>query len=296
MRGDGLQAPDLPGAEASGIVRKESGPPDGGRLARENVVSLSKILYRLYQRRLLAEIRRGRLPQHIGLILDGNRRYARSIGLRDIVDGHRRGAQKLEEVLNWCEELDIRMVTIWILSTENLQRPPEELEGLLGLIEHKMRDTATDPKIHAKRMRIRAIGKLELLPESLKAAIRQAEEATRDYDRFYLNVAVGYGGRQEIVDGVQRLLRERQAQGMDLGRAIGEVTADSVGKYLYTYDLPDPDLIIRTSGELRLSGFLLWQSAYSEFYFCDAYWPAFRRIDLLRAIRSYQQRERRFGN
>jgi short-chain Z-isoprenyl diphosphate synthase len=259
-------------------------------------VSLSKILYRLYQRRLLAEIAHGKLPQHIGLILDGNRRYARSIGLRDIIDGHRRGAQKLEEVLNWCEELDIRMVTIWILSTENLQRPPEELEGLLGLIEHKMRDTATDPKIHAKRMRIRAIGKLELLPESLRAAIREAEEATRGYDRFYLNVAVGYGGRQEIVDAVQSLLRERQAQGMDLGRAIEEVTADSVSKYLYTYDLPDPDLIIRTSGELRLSGFLLWQSAYSEFYFCDAYWPAFRRIDLLRAIRSYQQRERRFGN
>jgi short-chain Z-isoprenyl diphosphate synthase len=259
-------------------------------------VSLSKILYRLYQRRLLAEIGRGKLPQHIGLILDGNRRYARSIGLRDIIDGHRRGAQKLEEVLNWCEELDIRMVTIWILSTENLQRPPEELDGLLGLIEHKMRDTATDPKIHAKRMRIRAIGKLEILPESLRAAIRQAEEATREYDRFCLNVAVGYGGRQEIVDAVQSLLRERQAQGMDLGRAIAEVTADNVSKYVYTYDLPDPDLIIRTSGELRLSGFLLWQSAYSEFYFCDAYWPAFRRIDLLRAIRSYQQRERRFGS
>ncbi|MFB3818552.1 MAG: polyprenyl diphosphate synthase [Candidatus Methylomirabilales bacterium] len=259
-------------------------------------MSLSKILYQLYQRRLLAEIARGKLPQHIGLILDGNRRYARSIGLRDIIDGHRRGAQKLEEVLNWCEELDIRMVTIWILSTENLQRPPEELVGLLGLIEHKMRDTATDPKIHAKRMRIRAIGKLELLPETLRAAIRQAEEATREYDRFFLNVAVGYGGRQEIVDAVQSLLRERQAQGMDLRRAIDEVNADSVSKYLYTYDLPDPDLIIRTSGELRLSGFLLWQSAYSEFYFCDAYWPAFRRIDLLRAIRSYQQRERRFGS
>jgi len=259
-------------------------------------VSLSKLLYHLYQRRLQAEIRRGRLPQHIGLILDGNRRYARSIGLRDIIDGHRRGAQKLEEVLTWCEELNIRMVTIWILSTENLQRPPEELDGLLQLIETKMRDAAHDPKTHAHRMRIRAIGKLELLPESVKAAIHEAEEATRDYDGFFLNVAVGYGGRQEIVDAVQRLLQERQMQGMDLGRAIGEITADSVSKYLYTYDLPDPDLIIRTSGELRLSGFLLWQSAYSEFYFCDAYWPAFRRIDLLRAIRSYQQRDRRFGN
>jgi short-chain Z-isoprenyl diphosphate synthase len=260
------------------------------------MVSLSKLLYRLYQHRLLSEIQQGRLPQHIGLILDGNRRYARSIGLPDLLDGHRRGAQKLEEVLNWCEELNIRMVTIWILSTENLQRPPEELSGLLRLIETKMRDAARDPKTHAKRMRIRAIGKLELLPPSVQEAIREAEEATSDYDGFYLNVAVGYGGRQEIVDAVQSLLRERQALGMSLDDAVKEITPDNVSKYLYMYDLPDPDLIIRTSGELRLSGFLLWQSAYSEFYFCDAYWPAFRRIDLLRAIRSYQQRERRFGN
>jgi short-chain Z-isoprenyl diphosphate synthase len=144
-------------------------------------------------------------------------------------------------------------------------------------------------------MRIRAIGKLELLPESLRDAIREAEDATREYDSFFLNVAVGYGGRQEIVDAVQSLLRERLANGMSPEAAIEEVTSDNLGKYLYTYDLPDPDLIIRTSGEVRLSGFLLWQSAYSEFYFCDAYWPAFRRIDLLRAIRSYQQRERRFG-
>jgi short-chain Z-isoprenyl diphosphate synthase len=255
-----------------------------------------KLLYRLYQRRLLNEIRRGQLPQHIGLILDGNRRYARAIGLSDILDGHRRGVAKLEEVLGWCEELNVRMVTIWILSTENLQRPPEELTGLLRLIETKMRDAARDPKTHAKRMRIRAIGKLELLPASVQEAIREAEEATRDYDGFYLNVAVGYGGRQEIVDAVQSLLRDRHALGMSLADAIESVTPDNVSKYLYMYDLPDPDLIIRTSGELRLSGFLLWQSAYSEFYFCDAYWPAFRRIDLLRAIRSFQQRERRFGS
>jgi len=231
----------------------------------------------------------------VGLILDGNRRYARSIGLMSILEGHRLGAKKLEEVLTWCEELNIRMVSIWILSTENLQRPPEELVGLLQLIENRLRDAAHDPKTHTKRMRIRAIGKLELLPESLRDAIREAEEATREYDSFFLNVAVGYGGRQEIVDAVQSLLRERLEGGKSLEGTIEEVTSDNVGKYLYTYDLPDPDLIIRTSGEVRLSGFLLWQSAYSEFYFCDAYWPAFRRIDLLRAIRSYQQRERRFG-
>jgi len=258
-------------------------------------MGFEKLLYRIYERRLLAEIRRDKLPQHIGLILDGNRRYARALGLMDVLEGHRRGANKLEEVLTWCAELDIRMVSIWILSTENLHRPPEELVGLLNLIEQKMRDVARDPKTHHKRMRIRAIGKLELLPPSLQSAIREAEEATREYDTLFLNVAVGYGGRQEIADAVQALLRERLGQGATPEEAIREVTPDNVGKYLYTYDLPDPELIIRTSGELRLSGFLLWQSAYSEFYFCDAYWPAFRRIDLLRAIRSYQQRERRFG-
>jgi short-chain Z-isoprenyl diphosphate synthase len=245
-------------------------------------VGLWDIVYRIYQRNLLAEIRRNPLPQHVGLILDGNRR-------------HRLGAKKLEEVLTWCEDLEIRMVSIWILSTENLLRPPEELSGLLSLIEAKLRDVARDPKVHKKRMRIRAIGKLEILPPSMREAIREMEEATRGYDGFFLNVAIGYGGRQEIADAVQNLLRDRVAQGMPLEQAIEEVTPDTLGKYLYTYDLPDPDLIIRTSGEVRLSGFLLWQSAYSEYYFCDAYWPAFRRIDLLRAIRSYQQRERRFG-
>ena len=259
------------------------------------VVRLQRLLYHLYERRLEGEIQKSKLPQHIGLILDGNRRYARSIGLVDILDGHRLGANKLEDVLTWCEELNIRMVTIWILSTENLQRPPEEVAGLTRLIGNRLRDAARDPKTHTKRMRIRAIGKQELLPQSLRDAIREAEEATQGYEGFFLNVAVGYGGRQEIVDAVQHLLKERLTRGMPFEAAIDEVTADNLEKYLYTYDLPDPELIIRTSGEVRLSGFLLWQSAYSEFYFCDAYWPAFRRIDLLRAIRSYQQRERRFG-
>jgi short-chain Z-isoprenyl diphosphate synthase len=258
-------------------------------------VKLQRLLYHLYERKLEAEIRGHQLPQHIGLILDGNRRYARSVGLSDILDGHRLGAKKLEDVLTWCEELNIRMVTIWILSTENLQRPPEEVAGLVQLIENRLRGAARDPKTHTKRMRIRSIGKQELLPQSLRDAIREAEEATQEYDGFFLNVAVGYGGRQEIVDAVQNLLKDRLAHGARFEEAIGEVTPDTLEKYLYTYDLPDPDLIIRTSGEVRLSGFLLWQSAYSEFYFCDAYWPAFRRIDLLRAIRSYQQRERRFG-
>jgi undecaprenyl diphosphate synthase len=152
-------------------------------------------MYHVYERRLQREIEAEKLPQHVGLILDGNRRYARSIGLMSILEGHRLGAKKLEEVLTWCEELNIRMVSIWILSTENLQRAPEELAGLVQLIENRLRDAAHDPKTHTKRMRIRAIGKLELLPESLRDAIREAEEATKEYDSFFLNVAVGYGGR-----------------------------------------------------------------------------------------------------
>lgn len=258
-------------------------------------MGLWKMMTQFYERNLLAGIRRGRLPQHVGLILDGDWRSPRTAGLPDTLDGHCPGTNKLAEVLSWCEELNIRMVSIWILSTENLTRQPEELRRLLRHIENKLRDAARDPKVREKRMRIRVIGKLDTLPSSMREAIREAEKATRTHDGFFLNVALGYGGRQEIADAVQSLLRDRAAQGLSLDRAIEEVTPDSLGKYLYTYDLPDPDLVIRTSGELRLSGFLLWQSAYSEFYFCDASWPELRRIDLLRAIRSYQQRERRFG-
>lgn len=252
-------------------------------------------LYRLYERRLLREVQQHPLPRHIGLILDGNRRYARDLGFEDPLAGHRVGAGKLEEVMDWLEELDVRITTLFALSTENLTRPPAELVGIIALIEEKMRSVAVDPKIHRKGVRVRAVGQRELLPASLQEAIALAEEATRAHDNFYLNIAVGYGGRQEITDAVALLLRDRARRGESLDKAAGEITPEEIGKYLYTYDMPDPDLIIRTSGELRLSGFLLWQSAYSEFYFCDAYWPAFRKIDLLRAIRSYQQRKRRFG-
>jgi short-chain Z-isoprenyl diphosphate synthase len=260
------------------------------------MVDLLSLLYRLYERHLLREVRCHPMPRHIGLILDGNRRYAREIGLEDPLAGHRMGADKLEEVLDWLEELEIRITTLFALSTENLTRSPTELNGLLDLIEAKMRSVAVDPKIHRKGVRIRAVGQIDLLPASLQDAIALAEEATREYERFCLNIAVGYGGRQEITDAVRLLLCERDRRGDSLACAAEEITPEEIGKYLYTYDLPDPELIIRTSGEVRLSGFLLWQSVYSEFYFCDTYWPAFRRVDLLRAIRSYQQRKRRFGS
>jgi short-chain Z-isoprenyl diphosphate synthase len=253
------------------------------------------LLYRYYERRLVQEVQRGVLPAHIGLILDGNRRYARELGLTDPLEGHRLGADKLEQVLDWLEQLQIRIITIYVLSTENLSRPHRELKGLLDLIETKIRAVAVDPKIHQKGVRVRAVGQLQLLPPSLQEAIATAQETTHAYNNFCLNIAVGYGGRQEIADAVKQLLRDRAQRGTPLEQVAEEVTPEEIGKYLYTYDLPDPDLIIRTSGEVRLSGFLLWQSAYSEFYFCDACWPAFRRIDLLRAIRNYQQRKRRFG-
>ncbi len=253
------------------------------------------LLYRCYECWLLREVQRGAVPRHIGLILDGNRRYARELGFADPLEGHRLGADKLGQVLDWLEELEIRIITLYVLSTENLSRPHHEISGLLHLIEAKMRAVAVDPKIHHKEVRVRAVGQQELLPPSLQAAIAQAQDATQCHGRFWLNIAVGYGGRQEIVDAVKRLLQDRSRRGAPLEQVVIEITPEEIGKYLYMYDLPDPDLIIRTSGEIRLSGFLLWQSAYSELDSCDAYWPAFRKIDLLRAIRSYQQRRRRFG-
>ncbi len=258
-------------------------------------MTLVRFAYYLYERRLLAEVRRAPVPRHVGIILDGNRRYARARGFADPLEAYRLGADKLDEVLSWCMDLGIPMVTLWVFSTDNLSRPPEEVTRLLSVVEQKLRTIAADPRIHRRRIRIRAVGKLELLPDSMIEAIRAAEAATAPYGEAVLTIAIAYGGRQEIADAVRHLLRDRAKQDATLAEVAEEVTEDEISRYLYTSDLPDPDLIIRTSGEVRLSGFLLWQSAYSEFYFCDVYWPAFRKIDFLRAIRSYQQRDRRFG-
>jgi len=217
------------------------------------------------------------------------------MGFQNIIDGHEKGADKLEDLLDWCEEVDVTTVTIWIFSPDNLSRSPDELEALFKLIARKMREVSTHPKIHKRQVHVRAIGRLELLPEGVREAIAEAERATAHYKKFFLNVAVGYGGRQEIVDAFKKLLKEAQARGVPLSSLIETLSPEDINQHLYIYDLPDPDLIIRTSGELRLSGFLLWQSVYSEFYFCDVFWPALRKIDFLRAIRSYQQRDRRFG-
>ena len=254
------------------------------------------ILYYIYKNRLTREVKKNEvMPTHVGLILDGNRRYAKQKGLKKLTDGHRLGADKLDEVLVWCEDLRIPMITIWALSTENLARESNEIGNLLKIIEDKIEAIAADPQTHRRRMKIRALGKIDMLPDSTRKVLAKAEEATKDYHDFRLNIAIGYGGREEIVDALRKLLLSRNPGDETIEKVASEITPEAIGKHLYTVDLPDPDLIIRTSGETRLSGFLLWQSAYSEFYFCDAYWPAFRQIDFLRAIRSYQQRQRRFG-
>lgn len=257
--------------------------------------TIKGLIYRFYENKLLSEVRNIPPPRHVGLILDGNRRFAIEKGLRTITEGHKMGADKLDEVLSWCEELKIRNITVWVFSTENLSRSQEEVKELLRVIEWKIRQLSTDPLTHKRRMKIKTIGKMDLLPETTRRAIKEAEEATRNYENLSLNIALGYGGRQEIADAFKDLVRKKLSNGVSLEDIVGDITPDEIGRHLYTLDLPDPDLLIRTSGEIRMSGFLLWQSAYSEFYFCDVYWPAFRKIDFLRAIRSYQQRERRFG-
>jgi short-chain Z-isoprenyl diphosphate synthase len=257
--------------------------------------TIKDLIYCFYENKLLSEVKNIPPPRHVGLILDGNRRFAIEKGLKNVAEGHRMGADKLDEVLSWCEQLKIRNITVWVFSTENLSRSQEEVKELLRVIEWKIQQLAKDPFTHKRRMRIKAIGKMELLPETTRRVIKEAEEATRDYENLSLNIALGYGGRQEIADAFKDLVRQKLSNGVSMEDIVGDITPDEIGRHLYTLNLPDPDLLIRTSGEIRMSGFLLWQSAYSEFYFCDVYWPAFRKIDFLRAIRSYQQRERRFG-
>ena len=264
-------------------------------LWRDCIRLLLSPAYRIYERDLDRQVRARPVPHHIGLILDGNRRYSRKAGVADLNEVYMAGANKLDELLEWCIALKIPAITLWVLSTENLKRPGEEVTGILGAIEKKLTLLASDYQIHNQRIRVRAVGRLDLLPQSTLTAIRAAAEATRHYDGMQLTIATAYSGREEIIDAMQSMLREQLAQKRSLKDAIEMITPEAVARCLYAPDLPDPDLIIRTSGEVRLSGFLLWQSAFSEFYFTDVFWPAFRRIDFLRAVRVFQQRQRRFG-
>lgn len=246
-------------------------------------------LYGLYERRLLSSLSRERMPRHVGVILDGNRRWARSIGL-SATSGHQRGADHIAALLAWCEEVGVEVVTLWMLSTDNLSRDTDEIEALLGIIENTVQELAA-----TRRWRLQPMGSLDLLPESTRKALKAAEAATTDVAGLHVNVAVGYGGRHEIADAVRSYLREQADTGATLDDIAADFDVEHIAAHLYTKGQPDPDLVIRTSGEQRLGGFLLWQSAESEFYFCEAYWPGFRKVDFLRAIRAYAARERRFG-
>jgi short-chain Z-isoprenyl diphosphate synthase len=256
---------------------------------------MRSLLYYLYTRRLARDVGKHPTPRHIGIILDGNRRHGRALGITEPRALYDLGADKLDAVLEWCAELAIPTVTLWVFSTDNFRRPAAEVSGILASVEAKLLALASDPAIHRRRVRVRAIGCLAMLPPAILDAIAAAERATADYDGLELNIAVAYGGRQEIADAVRALLAGLAGPETTLAAAIERITPEAIGAHLYTAGVPDPDLIIRTSGEIRLSGFLLWQSAHSEFYFTDVLWPAFRKIDFLRAIRSFQERQRRYG-
>jgi short-chain Z-isoprenyl diphosphate synthase len=254
-------------------------------------VGVRELVYGIYERRLARTIPAEPRPRHVGVILDGNRRWARAAGAASVSHGHRAGADRIADLLAWCDEASVEVVTLWLLSSDNLNRSADELTALLGIIEDTVRDLARPEN----PWRVHPVGALDLLPDSTVRVLKEAEEATRDKPGLTVNVAIGYGGRREIADAVRAMLQQHAEQGASLEQVAAALDAEHIAEHLYTRGQPDPDLVIRTSGEQRLGGFLLWQSVHSEFYFCDALWPDFRRIDFLRALRSYAQRSRRFG-
>jgi tritrans,polycis-undecaprenyl-diphosphate synthase [geranylgeranyl-diphosphate specific] len=253
-------------------------------------MKLQSPIYRFYEKRLWKQIKNGPKPHHIGVILDGNRRFALKKGL-DAKEGHFFGAEKVEELLIWCLRFGIKIITLYVFSTENFNRTSAEVEKIMGLLTTKLQKINKDPLIVNNKVRVKIIGRRDDLSDNIIALINEIEEKTKDYDGHILNIALSYGGRAEIVDAVRKIATKVQEKEIN----ITDIDEETINDHLYTEGIPDPDLIIRTSGEERLSGFLLWQSAYSELYFTDIYWPAFRKIDLWRAIRIYQQRERRYG-
>lgn len=259
-------------------------------MAAEIARLISEAAYQAYERRLSREILRGPIPKHLAIIMDGNRRFARELGLSS-TDGHRRGKEKLEEVLEWCLDVGIRILTVFAFSTENLKRNDGEVQDLFRLFAENFRKAGDDERVHKHHIRIRVLGQKQLLPKDVQEAIDYAESRTRDYDEHFFNIGVAYGGRQEIVDAIRQVVVD--AQSGKIGP--GDIDETFFSKRLYTGSLPDPDLVLRTSGEERISNFFLWQLAYSELYFLDVFWPGFRKIDFLRAIRTFQMRRRRFG-
>jgi len=258
----------------------------------QNLLRTSPLAH-IYESILLRQIKDGKFPEHIGIILDGNRRWATEQGLTPW-EGHEKGAGNIEDFLDWCQELGgILSTTMYVFSTENFSRSETEVSRIMELVIRYLDRMIVDQRVHRQQIRFKAIGRIGMLPQELQDQIRHAEEATQEHDQFFLNLAIAYGGRTEILDAVKEIAREVLSGDL----SPDEIDEQAISRRLYTSYLPkaDPDLIIRTSGEIRISNFLLWQGAYSELCFIDVYWPAFRKIDLLRAIRVYQQRRRRYG-
>lgn len=249
------------------------------------------ILYRLYEWYITRGLDPEKMPKHVAIIMDGNRRYSKLQGNIDVIKGHEIGVDTLERVLDWSIELGIEIITVYAFSTENFNRPQHEVEGLMNLFVKNFKRLVDHEKIHRNEVKVKVVGRTELIPESVREAIKEAEDATAKYDKRLFNIAIGYDGRLEIIDSFKKIIEEVQAGNI----TIDDVDEELVSKNLYTGGLADPNLIIRTSGEERLSGFLLWQSSYSELYFCETLWPELRKVDFIRAIRSYQARDRRFG-
>lgn len=250
--------------------------------------------YQLYARRLRRQLAGTALPRHVAMVMDGNRRWARQMGFDDARLGHRYGAEHIHEVLGWCAEMDIRHVTLFVASVDNVRkRASDEVENLMRMIEEVVAEPLLRPD---SPWQLHLAGRADVLPDSTRHALKLAEDATGGRGgNFHLTVAIGYDGREEIVSAVRSLLEQEARADATLDDVAQRLTADAIAAHLYTGGQPDPDLVIRTSGERRMSGFLLWQAAYSELYFCDVYWPGFRKIDFLRALRSYSARSRRFG-
>jgi short-chain Z-isoprenyl diphosphate synthase len=247
-------------------------------------------LYGLYQNRLRRSLDPASVPGHVAMIIDGNRRWARQLGLETVAHGHRAGAAKMLEFLTWCDELGVKVLTLYLLSSDNLtNRDRSELADLIEIIADLAHQIST------RDWRVQHVGTTAGLPGRLVKALADAEKSTQQNAGMHVNLAVGYGGRKEITDAMRSIVAQHHAEGRSLEDLAERLTPDLIGAHLYTGGQPDPDLVIRTSGEQRLSDFMLWQSAHSEFYFVEALGPDLREVDFLRAVRDYSRRHRRYG-
>lgn len=249
-------------------------------------------LYRLYISRLRRRLDLDAVPHHIAMMIDGNRRWAKQSGFDSAAHGHRAGAAKMREFLGWCDDIGVKVVSLYLLSNDNLRkRESQELADLIEIIAELAHELS-----HARDWRVQQVGRADLLPPDLARVLADAEERTEGHQGMHVNLAVGYGGRGEIVDAVRSIIAQHDRDGGSLEELAASLTPEQIGEHLYTGGLPDPDLVIRTSGEQRLSDFLLWQSAHSEFYFVEALGPDLREVDFLRAVRDFTTRDRRYGS